>query len=565
MRKLLLSAACLLMLTGAKALAADFETAKDAVKNMGLGWNLGNTLDANDGTRKPDVVASETCWGQPVTKPELMLLMRDAGFGAIRVPVTWYPHMNEAGTVDEAWMKRVHEVVDYVLDAGLYCILNVHHDTGAADHAWLIADEDNYAKTKDRYEGLWKQIAEEFKDYGDKLLFEAYNEMLDSKRSWCFASFAAQGQWDAAIAKSAYAAINSYAQSFVDVVRASGGNNASRNLIVNTYAAACGSGNWNSHLKDPLTELNLPTDITENHLIFEVHNYPTIENGLDNAKKELDATMESLKTHLVAKGAPVIIGEWGTSNVDNGGDYANRRADMIEFLDYFVKKAKENDMATFYWMGLSDGAARSLAVFNQADLAETIAKAYHGSNYQGKWPSMDDLELEYIVKYTGDWQELNLYSGAALKVSEYKAIRLELTEMPAANALQIKVYGDVVNNSAKEGYYPLEKEGLNTTVTFNSSQTGETITRITLQTAVGATEAKVSRAVLIKSDNTEEETELSVFWGCTLESQVKQPTAIYTPKTATTADDNIYNLAGQRVTSPRKGIYIRNGKKYAVK
>ena len=107
--------------------AADFETATNAVKNMGLGWNLGNTLDANSGSAQG--LESETYWGQPVTKPELMKMMKEAGFSAIRVPVTWYNHMDANGKVDEAWMKRVHEIVDYVINQGLYCIVNVHHDT----------------------------------------------------------------------------------------------------------------------------------------------------------------------------------------------------------------------------------------------------------------------------------------------------------------------------------------------------------------------------------------------------------------------------------------------------
>ena len=140
--------------------AQDFETAAEAVKNMAVGWNLGNTLDSNSGdvnnmwiekwsSRTPKDY--ETAWGQPVTKPELMKMMKEAGFNAVRVPVTWYPHMeakfqlsgtvwdkenDDIGTtIQTAWMKRVHEVVDYVIGQGMYCILNVHHDTGAANTA----------------------------------------------------------------------------------------------------------------------------------------------------------------------------------------------------------------------------------------------------------------------------------------------------------------------------------------------------------------------------------------------------------------------------------------------
>ena len=168
MQKLILLFSAAILALSAEAQTTTFESATEAIAHMGVGWNLGNTLDANDGNAYPDIVRSETMWGQPVTKAQLMTMMRDAGFGAIRVPVTWYPHMDESGRVDEAWMQRVHEVVDYVLEAGLYCLLNVHHDTGASKSRWLIANTDTYSDKRSRYENLWRQIAEEFKDYGER-------------------------------------------------------------------------------------------------------------------------------------------------------------------------------------------------------------------------------------------------------------------------------------------------------------------------------------------------------------------------------------------------------------
>lgn len=147
---------------------AIFETSREAISSMGVGWNLGNTLDAvwwTGDTDGRDWKAWETGWGQPVTKPELMTMMKNAGFGAIRVPVTWGVHMDSDGKVFDQWMDRVNEIVDYVIAADMYCIINVHHDTGADDGAWLVADPDIYADVKSRYEGLWTQIAERFKSY----------------------------------------------------------------------------------------------------------------------------------------------------------------------------------------------------------------------------------------------------------------------------------------------------------------------------------------------------------------------------------------------------------------
>ena len=570
-------------LFGLQIQAQEFETATEAVKNMGVGWNLGNTLEANSQTYHDFTkdnywgqqgLESETCWGQSKAKPELIKMMKDAGFGAIRVPVTWYNHMDKDGKVNAEWMKRVHEVVDYVINQGLYCIVNVHHDTGADDDSfksWIKADEANYTQNKARYENLWKQIAEEFKDYDEHLLFESYNEMLDKLSSWCFASYAAKGQYDATVATSAYNAINSYAQSFVTTVRNTGGNNATRNLVVNTYAACCGNGTWSDHLKEPLSQLTIPTDPAANHLMVQVHDYPNIANGIANVKKEIDDMMAAWNTHILSKGIPMILGEWGTANVDEGDgktDYDVRRDVMFEFVDYMIAKCKENNVATFYWMGLSDGAYRSLPAFNQPDLAERIAKAYHGSDFAGTYPTENDFNISYLVEYEKDWAELFLYgnynSVSALKLTEYKGLRIEMDDNYGSK-LQVKVYGDATGSSFKEAYYTLSANSKTTTVNFENAKTGSTVSRITLQTNVGATKAKINQVALIKSDNSEVKLSPTTAWGCTLSTESTPVSGIhelhYTPQT----DNRIYNLQGQQIAKPQRGIYIQNGKKHIAK
>lgn len=553
------------MLTPIIAFADDeisaFESANDAVKHMKVGWNLGNTLDAHNGQRVTDPKVSEIMWGQPVTTPELMQMMKEVGFGAIRVPVTWYPHMDGNNKVDAAWMKRVHEIVDYVISTGMYCILNVHHDTGAdSDNtkSWLKADQTVYNQQKARYEYLWQQIAEEFKDYGERLLFESYNEMLDTYNSWCFASFAAPGQYNASVATSAYNAINSYAQSFVNTVRATGGNNAKRNLIVNTYGACNGAGTWNSHLQDPLKQMKLPTDITEGHIIFQVHAYPNVVS-LSSAKDEVNQIFRDLNTYLVQKGAPVIIGEWGTSN---GNDYIERRSNVLGFAKYFVEQAKAYNYAPFFWMGLSDGTARSFPAFNQADLVLAILQAYYGSNYNPRLLTEDDFEItSYLVNYNQQWSELNLSSND-ISLSTYKAIRLELGETPNSGYYNIKVYGE---KDGKEQSSAVSSQ--TTTLQFNRNTLGTKSRRITLQyMKTGNSTLNVKKAYLIKNDGTEIESRLSPFWGCTMEPQSsKKPSGIVTTTTNTKKDGAIYNLSGQRVTNPVRGIYIKDGKKYYVR
>ena len=553
MKKLLLTMSGLLI--ALCAAATNFESAADAVKNMKVGWNLGNTLDANDGKACPDIVRSETMWGQPVTRPELMAMLGEAGFGAVRVPVTWFPHMDADGKVDPVWMKRVHEVVDYVINAGLYCILNVHHDTGDGNTHWLHASTAVYNSNKAKYEYLWQQIAEEFRDYGQQLLFESYNEMLDKYNSWCFATFNTSNRYIAADAADAYDAINSYAQSFVNVVRATGGNNSQRNLVVNTYGACCGAGNWNAHLKDPLKQMKLPQDEAVGHLAFEVHTYPEVAS-LQSAKNEVNDIISAVRTHLVDKGAPVIFGEWGTASAD---DYQNRHANMLAFARYFVEQAKANDMGTFYWMGISDASARSLPAFSQSDLAAAILQAYYGDDYQPVLPTLDDFDITYTVSYTGQWQELNLCDHE-ISSGDYKSVSVELGTVPASGLLQVKVYGATDDQGQ---YVPVSSA--TTTVNFNQSALGSKVRRITLQyMKTTPWQIGVNRAWLVKSDGTEVATQISPFWGCTAEAHAVS-TDVKRPAVYARDDHRTYTLTGQAAPGVlRPGLYIRNGRKRVV-
>ena len=550
MKKTLLFVCGLLMCMSMQA--ADFENAKDAVKFMGVGWNLGNTLDAanwegKDGWNFASTEAHETFWGQPVTKPELIKMMADAGFKTIRVPVTWFQEMDKDGKVNAKWMKRVHEVVDYVIDNGLYCILNVHHDTGAESNHWLVATMDNYKKTQERYENLWQQIANEFKDYDEHLLFEAYNEMLDAKNTWNEPADKTDG----------YNAINSYAKSFVTAVRATGGNNKQRNLIVNTYSA--------SSMPNAMKQLALPEE--SDHIIFQIHSYPNWQSK-SNAKNEIDNLISNIKSNLLDR-APVIIGEYATfttwpSNIDY---YNTDREVALYAMDYLIRLTKTYGIGTCYWMGLSDNGYRELPVFHQPDLAKTLIKAYYGSTDEFKYPTINDFDIVYTIKYEGQWSEAYLYAASTpLKLSNYKGLRLELDSENYNEKLQVKLYGE---SDGKEDYIPVS--GTVTTVNFSDSQAkiGNSITKITLQSTIdGAQTAKVLKATLIKADDTEEACDISKFWGCTVTYEATpKPTAIRAIPIShkVEGDGAIYNLRGQRIQKPQKGIYIQDGKKHVAK
>lgn len=553
--------------------AQSFETAQEAVTNMGVGWNLGNTLEAHAKKPNPDIdsywgqegLESENDWGQPNTKPEVFKMMKEAGFGAIRIPVTWYNHMDKDGNVNAEWMARVKQVVDYALAEGLYCIINVHHDTGADEAgkhvSWIKAEGANYEKNKSKFEKLWLQIATEFKDYDQKLLFESYNEMLDKYSSWNYATSNKSGGYNETEAMDAYKAINDYAQSFVNVVRGTEGNNGVRNLVVNTYGACCG-GKWGSNElpMGPIREMKLPDDVTSNHLIFQIHSYPGLKpNNLAAIKTQVTTMMSDLKTILAAKGAPVIVGEWGTLNDDSDVNYNNNKTNYLDFCKHFVTEAKNNGIITFYWMGLSDGSNRSLPVFHQPDLAETIVKAYRGSTEGYKYPVRSDIigDIVTVVDFKQVWSEVYLYNNT-INTNTYKAIELELDAAPESGVLKFKVYksnGDGVN---------VDITTAKSKMTFTSAM-GNNLQKVTLQCFSNTYQTKVKSAYLVKNDDTKEQLYLTPFWGCSVDETVI--TAINPIVYGKTNDDNhqIYNLQGLRVGNPQRGIYIKNGKKYIAK
>ena len=546
--------------------AQDFESAADAVKNMGVGWNLGNTLDAN-GNGVHQGLESETYWGQPQTKPELMKMMKEAGFGAIRVPVTWYNHMDSDGKVDDEWMARVKEVVDYVIDQGMYCIINVHHDTGDDSKNesiihWIHASSNTYNNTKAKYEYLWQQIAEAFKDYDQHLLFEGYNEMLDDLSSWCYASYNAQGGYNAASATDSYNALNNYAKSFVNTVRASGGNNLKRNLVINTYAASNGGGTWNEHLIEPLSKLVIPSDPGgTGHIAIQVHAYPNLSSG----GTEILNMLNKLKEYFIDNGYPVILGEWATSNVDaTVTDYDSNRTSYLNFVSYVVKKAQQYNAATFYWMGLSDGVYRSIPVFNQADLARTLTVAYHGGDWEGVYPTMDSVD-EGVVVFEGEQQ---LEWGTAINFpanlfTDYEqAPFIEVTYQQNYDQFT----GDNVYGMFQFWYndwstkISFTVDGVEYNADFNPADHYGTPSGTVHTTAFGFDSSTFT--------NIKKKGVLFQGHGIKVTKAVltKAPTAgVQNIHYSLEQNNVIYDLSGRRVENPGKGVYIINGKKVVIK
>lgn len=300
--------------------STNFESAKFAVNNMKAGWNLGNTLDANkafcefnveknlwEETIKLSGLETETCWFMPHTTQEMIQYVKELGFNAVRLPVTWTGHLDENDVVDSKWMARVKEIADYVLKEDMYCIINVHHDAGG--RGWVRACESSYNQYSNRLRAIYTQLANTFADYDEKLLLSGINEILDENSSWADPTPQASFWCD------------KWNQLFVDAVRATGGKNKERNLVV--------MGPAGKSSKIAMEQFNMPSDIVENHLIFEFHNYdpqsfcwPQNQDGSNKGEtpywddeknpKILEEVFENLMTFADKLNAPIICGEYAS-------------------------------------------------------------------------------------------------------------------------------------------------------------------------------------------------------------------------------------------------------------
>lgn len=298
-------------------------TAKEVLNEIKIGWNLGNSLDSTNYKKEylgeaKNIEYYETLWGNPKTTKEIIDVVKKAGFNSIRVPVTYYDHILEDGTIDEAWFNRVEEVINYVLDNDLYCILDIHHDTGLYEGgSWIVADAGKLEENSLKLKNLWTQIANRFKDYDYKLVFEGLNETVDTNR---------QGyDWNSGTEITLN--VMKLNQVFVDTVRSTGGKNKNRVLAITTYG-----GITDEH---KLSLFTMPEDTVKDKIILALHDYADEEANIDKM-------MTRLKNYLVDKDIPVMLDEFGT-NTNKGDD---RRA---EIASYYVSKAKSLNIPCFIW------------------------------------------------------------------------------------------------------------------------------------------------------------------------------------------------------------------------
>lgn len=329
------------------ALAQTLPPASQVAAQIQLGWNVGNSLEA---------VGGETAWGNPLITQQLINSVRAAGFNAIRIPASWDLHADQGTlTIDPVWMARVKEVVDYAYNQGMVVILNIHWDGGWLEERPLYSYQQAVNQKQRAY---WTQIATTFRNYNERLLFAGTNEVHADYGTPTTEHITVQ---------------QSYLQTFVDAVRATGGNNASRTLVVQTY---------NTNMWHGLDYFFLPSDTIANRLMVEVHHYDPYDYTLNPSGSCLywgspypsqgactwaqeayhDDLFSRVRAEWVDQGVPVMIGEYGVATRPN-----LNMPSREYYLEYVNRAAAANGIKTFYWdNGVLPSQTNGFALFNRS-------------------------------------------------------------------------------------------------------------------------------------------------------------------------------------------------------
>jgi endoglucanase len=317
----------------------------DLVKEIKIGWNLGNTMDATGGSG----VTSEISWGNPITTKELIDAVKAAGFNTLRIPTTWQNHLGPAPdyTINKAWLDHIQLIVDYAMANDMYVIINAHHED------WYFPSYDNLDVAKDELNKVWLQIADRFENYDEHLIFEGMNEprQKGTPNEWNGGN--AEG-WDC---------VNQLNQVFVDTIRNAGGNNPLRHLMVMPYAASSAGNAWSG--------FTVPED---DKVIVSIHaytpyNFALNKTGTDtwsssNASdtRDIDSLMNNINNQFISKGIPVILGEFGAMNKENLDS-------RVDWAKYYISKAAEKGIPCIWWdNGAFVGSGENFGLINRYDL-----------------------------------------------------------------------------------------------------------------------------------------------------------------------------------------------------
>lgn len=301
-------------------------TSEQLTKDMGAGWNLGNTMDGHTG-----FTPNETLWQNVKTTKQLIKSVHDLGFNTIRIPVTWGNMIEDANhySINESWISRVQDIVDYCVSLDMYAIINIHHD-GAEQMGWLRIASDDLNSVKEKYAGVWNTISTRFKEYDQHVIFESMNEV--------------KGESMTVLEENKV--IMELNQIFVDTIRKTGSNNAKRWLVVT------GKYNFIDSVTNEQNEFSLPNDSVANRLIVSVHDYTPWSFCGQESTSNSDYTLSQLQYNqkelkplyekYTSKGIPVIVGEYGCINKGN----TSERAYYIEGMNRIYQ---QYNLVGIYW------------------------------------------------------------------------------------------------------------------------------------------------------------------------------------------------------------------------
>ena len=330
---------------------ANMRTARQLADLMAPGWNLGNTLE-------PPVkgLGAETSWQPTKTTQEIIDYVKAQGFRSLRLPCSWDCHADADGNIDAAWTARVKEIVDYGLKAGLIVVLNDHWDNGWIEtKGFADLSEANVGAKEARLQKLWTQIAQAFQDYDDRLLFAGLNEPN-------------------ADTQAKTNTLLRYEQAFISAVRATGGNNATRTLIVQGPST-------DIEKTDQMYDVTRLSDTAQDRLMVEVHYYTpwnlcgmekdeswgkmffywgqgnhlsgSAYNATWGEEADLKKLFQRMKTKFVDKGYPVYIGEYGCQWRDvsalSGESQAKHDASVRAFHKEVCQQAVAMGMVPVVW------------------------------------------------------------------------------------------------------------------------------------------------------------------------------------------------------------------------
>ena len=323
-----------------------------------VGWNIGNSFDASDCTWVSDEMLYESAWNGDMNTKSHIQMLKDAGFNAVRIPVSWHNHVSDNYSISEKWLARVNEVVDWCLESGMFVILNIHHDNSTQ---FMFPQNQYLEQSKNYISSIWRQLAFHFKDYDERLVFEVMNEprLIGHNNEWWLDENNADCQ-------EAVRCINEINQVGVNTIRAAGGFNKTRFIMCPGYDASADGALTSGFV--------LPTDPVSNNsrIIVSVHAYTPYEFALQDGGtaqwsssnpsdlQNMTGFMDRLYEKYVSKGTAVIIGEFGARNKN---DNTAARAD---FAKTYVSEARKRGIPCFWWDNNAfSGNGELFGVFNR--------------------------------------------------------------------------------------------------------------------------------------------------------------------------------------------------------